>query len=410
MSHDGSVMHALAACSVACALVIVGVASPAAAQVRTSLLKLDFHVKSQMDVRDFPSEPGTDSKDLFDLHRARVGIDGTMMKRFDYQIERELNDTTQPWRDVYVDARVVRALEVRAGQFKIPFGLDQLTGGMDLDFNYRSLAGTYLAPGRDVGVMLRGRLMNDIVRYQAGVFRQGGDNIRSSERSDPQTDRTFAGRVVVRPWSGSKAHKMLRTLSAGMAFTSGDLPEGPNSLRGKTVPGDAFFDHLYVNGRRSRVGAEFQWRPASFGLQGEIMRARDQRLGQGLENDNLPDVMADGWYVSGTWLATGERKKDSVEPERPFLRRGIGAVELAGRIEQLHSSSAGGVPTAFVSPRSAWIAPRTDTVWTAGVNWYLNDYFKLQANIIREQRLLNGGAIPGQQDVWSRVLRLQFGF
>jgi phosphate-selective porin OprO/OprP len=411
MSHDGFVMaRSRAACSVVCALVIVGVASPAAAQVRTSLLKLDFHVKSQMDLRDFPSEPGTDSKDLFDLHRARVGIDGTMLKRFDYQIERELHDTTQPWRDVYLDARVVRALEVRAGQFKIPFGLDQLTGSMDLDFNYRSLAGTYLAPGRDVGVMLHGRLINDIVRYQAGVFRQGGDNIRSSERSDPQTDRTFAGRVVVRPWSGAKAHKMLRTLSAGMAFTSGELPEGPNSLRGKTVPGDAFFDHLYVNGRRARVGAEFQWRPASFGLQGEIMRARDQRFGQGIDNENLPDVMADGWYVSGTWLATGERKKDSVEPERPFLTRGIGAVEFAGRVEQLHSSSVGGVPTVFVSPRSAWIAPRTDTVWTAGVNWYLNNYFKLQANIIREQRLLNGGAIPGQQDFWSRTLRLQFGF
>jgi phosphate-selective porin OprO/OprP len=332
-----------------------------------------------------------------------------MLKRFGFQIESELHDTTQPWRDVYVDARIVRALEVRAGQFKIPFGLDQLTGGMDLDLNYRSLAGTYLAPGRDVGVMLHGRLISDIVRYQAGVFRQGGDNIRSSERSDPQTDRTFAGRVVVRPWSGSNAHEMLRTLSAGMAFTSGELPGGANSLRGKTVAGDAFFDHLYVNGRRTRVGAEFQWRPASFGLQGEIMRARDQRLGQGIDNDNLPDAVADGWYVGGTWLATGERKKDSVKPERPFLTRGIGAVELAGRVEQLNSSSAGGVPAAFVSPRSAWIAPRSDTVWTGGINWYLNDYFKLQANVIREQRLLNGGAIPGQH-VWSRTLRLQFGF
>ena len=387
------------AAAAASAALLLSLAAPADAQVRTSLLKLDVHVKSQMDVRDFPSEPGTDSKDLFDLHRARVGIDGTMLKRLDYQVERDLHDTTQPWRDVYMDARIVRGLDVRAGQFKIPFGLDQLTSSMDLDFNYRSLAGTYLAPGRDVGVMLHGRLINDIVRYQAGVFRQGGDNVRSSERRDPQTDRTYAGRLVFKPWSGSKTHEMLRTFAAGVAFTSGELPEGLNSLRGKTVPGDAFFDHLYVNGRRERVGAEFQWRPASFGLRGEVMRARDERRGQGLDNDNLPDVVAGGWYVSGTWLATGEHTRHS-----------LGAVELAARVEQLHSSSDGGVPTRFVSPRSAWIAPRTDTVWTAGVNWYLNEYLKLQANIIREQRLLDGSPIAGQQHVWSRTLRLQFGF
>ena len=31
---------------------------------------------------------------------------------------------------------------------------------MDLDFNYRSLAGTYLAPGRDVGLMAHGHVWN----------------------------------------------------------------------------------------------------------------------------------------------------------------------------------------------------------------------------------------------------------
>jgi phosphate-selective porin OprO/OprP len=346
---------------------------------------------------------------VFDLHRARVGIDGTVLKRIDYQVERELSDTTQPWKDVYVDGRIARALEVRAGQFKIPFGLDQLTSSMDLDFSYRSLAGTYLAPGRDVGLMLHGRLWSDVLRYQAGVFRKGGDNVRSSERSDPQTNRTFAGRVVLKPWTNAKDN-VLRTFSAGLAFTNGELPDGPNSLRGKTVPGDAFFDHLYVNGRRERVGAEFQWRPASFGVQGEIMRARDQRLGQGLDNEDLPGAMAGGWYVSGTWLATGERKKDSVEPERPFPRHGIGAVELAGRVEQLRSSSDGGVPTPFVSPRSDWIAPRSDSVWTTGVNWYLNQFIKLQANLIREERAFDSFVPAEPQHFWSRTLRLQFGF
>jgi phosphate-selective porin len=63
----------------------------------------------------------------------------------------------------------------------------------------------------------------------------------------------------------------------------------------------------------------------------------------------------------------------------------------------------------LTTPRSPLIAPRTDEVWTAGVNWYLNDYLKVQANLIREQRTLNGQPIAGLERFWSRTLRLQFG-
>src|SRR5258705_3529777 len=257
---------------------------PASAQVKLTFDKrpsievrdvfsMDFRLKSQMDFRDFPLEPATDSKDVFDLHRARVGIDGNFMqKRFDYQVEWELSDTTGPWRDAYLDAPVLPFLELRGGQFKIPFGLDQLTSSMDLDFNYRSLAGSYLAPGRDVGVMAHGRLLNDVLRYQAGVFRRGGDNVRASERSDPQTNRTYAGRLVVEPWDRS-SHRALRSLGAGVALTDGALPARPKGLSGETIPGDTFFQRLYVNGPPQRIGAELQWRPGSFGVQGELMRA-----------------------------------------------------------------------------------------------------------------------------------------
>ena len=247
------------------------------------------------------------------------------------------------------------------------------------------------------------------LHYQAGVFRKGGDNVRASERSDPQTNRTYAGRLVVTPWNGS-SHRALRSLGAGVAFTDGALPAGPNGLRGKTVPGDAFFQRLYVNGRRQRIGAEVQWRTGSFGAQGEFMRARDQRFGQGIDNEDLADVFANGWYVSTTWLVTGERKTDSVAPEHAFLHGSFGAIELAGRVERLASSNGGSGSASTDSPRSVVIAPRADDVWTAGVNWYLNEYVKLQANVIRDQRLVNGAVIPGQAHLWSRTLRIQFGF
>ena len=373
-----------------------------------SFLTTEIRFKSQVDFREFPDEPGTDFKPLVDLHRTRIGLEGRLIKAFEYQIEGELGDASQPWRDVYIQTRPFRVLQVRAGHFKIPFSLDQLTSGMDLDFNYRSLAASFLAPGRDVGLVLFGRLGNEVLRYQVGGFRHGGDNVRESERTDAQADRTYAGRVVVRPWNAFG--NLFRTLSAGAAFTSGVLPAGPNGVRGKTIPGDAFFEHLFVDGHRRRIGGEFQWRPGPVGLQAEYIRVRDQRFGQGIDNEDLPNAYASGWYASGTWLLTGEQKKDSVEPERPFLRGGTGAIEIAGRVERLAASSASVNDGSFSSPRAPWVMPRADDVWTAGVNWYWNDYVKLQANIIHERRTEDGHAIPGQGDLWSQTFRVQLGF
>jgi phosphate-selective porin OprO and OprP len=401
------------------AVLVSAGASPAAAQVRMkfekrpsimvgSVLTADIRFKSQLDFRDFPDEPETQPKPLVDLRRTRLGVQGRLVNAFEYQVEGELNDASQPWRDVYIQTRPFLGVQVRGGNFKIPFSLEQLTSGMDLDFIYRSLAASFLAPGRDVGVALFGRVMNDVLRYQAGVFKRGGDNVRESERTDAQADRTYAGRLVVRPWN--TFDNLFRTFSAGVAFTTGVLPAGPNGIRGQTIPGDTFFQHLFVNGHRRRIGGEFQWRPGPVQLQAEYVETWDQRFGQGIDNQDLPNAYARGWYASGTWLLTGEQKRDSVAPQRRFLRGGIGAVEIGVRRERLAAWSPGANDGSFSSPRAPWVMPRADDVWTGGVNWYWDDYIKLQANVIHERRIEDGRVIPGLGDLWSQTFRVQLGF
>jgi phosphate-selective porin len=56
------------------------------------------------------------------------------------------------------------------------------------------------------------------------------------------------------------------------------------------------------------------------------------------------------------------------------------------------------------------VRPRADDVWTGGVNWYWNDYVKLQTNVIHERRTEDGRVIPGQGDLWSETFRVQLGF
>jgi phosphate-selective porin len=369
-----------------------------------------IRIKSQNDWRDFPEETGTDQKDVFDPYRERIAMEGKILDHVVYHVEREFHDTSSPWKNVYLDGRVIHGLHLQGGQFNMPFGLDQTTSLMNLDFNYHSLAGSFLAPGRGLGVMAYGDFFKkNLLAYEAGVFRRDGDNTRSAQFRDGPVAPTFAGRVVVKPFSTWRLLHFARSMETGVAFTDGVLPPGPYNLKGQTIPGDAFVQKVYVNGRRQRLGAQLQWRPGPVGVQAEAMRVRDTRIGQGIEDDDLPDLVNRAWYVSGTWLVTGEHKKDTITPARPFLNGGYGAVEIGARLERL---SAGDGPTlnpALYGPRSPYVLSTADLVWTTGVNWYLNKFFELSLNVIREDRTVPRTATLSPGPVWSRTFRIEFG-
>lgn len=388
-------------------LVYAGVPVAAQSNKGGRMLRAEFHVTTQVDWRHLPSSPGPPTES-FDVPRARVGIKGAIFHRVEYEVERDFRKTNAPWRDVYLNVPLRRALEVKAGRFKIPFSLDQLTGGADLNFVYRSLAATYLAPGRDVGVMAHGRVFGRRVRYQAGAFRQGGDNVRSSERLDPQSGGAVAGRVVIRPWSDSGTSRALRGLSIAAAAAAGHVPEGEYSLLGHTIADVAFFPSVYVRGLRRRYGGEIDWRAGPVAMRSELIQVVDQRLGQSTDDRALPDVVAQGWYVSGTWLLTGERKADEIRPAKPFLQGGAGALEVAARIEDLRFSSRHSDWPATQGPRARALVPQADRAWTFGLNWYLNRFVKAQANVVREWREEAGLPMPAWPRAWHRVVRLQF--
>jgi phosphate-selective porin len=368
-------------------------------------VRLEGHFKSQVDWRDF-SDDG--SRDALDLNRARVGLDGRVSRYVEYQVEREVRGTKRPWRDVYVNVRPLRAFQVQLGRFKMPFGLEQTTSSMDLNFAYRALASTYLAPSRDVGVMAHGSLLRNALKYELGVFREGGDNARITEEYVRVNRRTVAGRIVTRPLR-ALPYASLRELDIGAAFTAGLVPEGLNSLRFETVSGERLADRIYVNGLRRRIGAELRWRPGPLSFDGEVIRVSDERRGQGIYDDNLPDAVQQGWYLSGTWLITGEEKKDDVDPAAPFLQGGLGAFEIAGRLEALTFGGGPRDEAASPGPRARRIPEKRDMAWTVGLNWYVNRFVRVRANVVRELRE-QAATIPLLTRAWSRTLRVQFQF
>jgi phosphate-selective porin len=342
-------------------------------------VELEVAARAETDARLATPAIGRDRSDLA-WQSPRVELRSRITRRIDLEISRDFGDEAA-WKDALVNLRVGRALEIEAGRFKVPFGREALASRANLDFIYRSLGSSQLAPGRDTGVMVHGRFFRRRLRYQSGYFNRDGDNAR--------TEQTLGGRgalalrVVVAPLARESDSRTGR-VQLGVAMTDSRV-DNRLGLRGRTLMHDGvFFDRVSVNGRRRRLGLEASWAAGPASIAAEYMRVTDERNGMGFGGSDLPVARASAWYLAGTWAVTGEAKDGRLEPQRAVTRRGFGAVEAVARLEALRFADVSHPAAAFAFPNPARLTANTDRVMTAGVNWYLTRHVRVQHNYIVE--------------------------
>ena len=338
---------------------------------------------------------------VFQWSRRRIGVQGRVTKYVEYEVDYGFDDADEEraeWRDVFVNVRPAEFAQVQGGKFKIPFGYERLTGPGNLDFVYRSRVSDALTPGRSIGLMVHGRAFSRVLRYAVGTFEDDGDRPPDLEpveplpgEEPPQEGRTWAARATAAPLRLTALPGRYNNLEIGGAYTSGTIPEGRNHLQGDTVFGGDFFDRqYYAKGPRTRFGLEASWAIGPASVAAEYIVSRDAREGQGVGNEgqldnDLPEIEGRGWYIAGTWVVTGEKREGGVNPKRPLLQGGFGAVEVVARYEYLRFASAGSpAEPPSRSPRAANVAPNGDRAWTLGVNWYPNRWVKVRFNLINE--------------------------
>ncbi|HEX6163825.1 MAG TPA: porin [Vicinamibacterales bacterium] len=419
------------------ALLIAFAAAPAAAQDEKGIvwndrprivfgddLTVDIKGRVLTEWRTFDPEIG---EDMFNLRTARIGLQGELTRHFDWEIEREIEEVEQEdgsgkvqfgqWKDVYLEWRTFDRVRVIGGRFKMPFGLEQTTGVSDLDFAYRALGSTAIAPGRDRGVMAFGEIGR--LTYEAGMFDDDGDN---GESNEPQfaregEDLEGVGPSIAFRVTGDLLRLVpgvgrLQSANIGVAYTNSQIPEGLNSLRGESFWGtEDFFERVYVKGRRQRFGAQFEWTPGPASLKAEWLQSREQRKEQSNRDADLSDFVGTAWYVAGTWFLTGEDKDNNVNPRRPLHKGGPGAIELAVRYERLGFESVSKEGTSFTNPRSEFLTPNSNTVFTAGVNWMTSRWTRVILNAIHED-IEDPARTPivGTTSYWSGLVRLNIVF
>ena len=389
-------------------------------------INIDLRGRAQFDWRTFDPEV---NKETYDLRTLRVGLKGNLTKHFDWEIEREihqaatLEETVEKWqfgewKDVFGNWTTFKALSVKGGRFKMPFGLEQNTGVSDLDFAYRTGGSVKIAPGRDTGVMAHGDLLDGALLYEAGVFDDDGDNgeleverFIEEGRDLEDLGPSFAARVVGELFRGLPVHERLKGAEFGIAYTRAHVPEGLNSLFGEDVWGYNYFQRVYVNGSRQRLGLQADWSPGPLGFRAEWMQSREKRLGQSNRNEDLSDFIGTAWYTSATWILTGEDKDSDVTPNDPLFGGGVGVVEIAIRYDSMTFESASKEGVDFTNPRADYLTPNTDDTLTFGVNWMPIRWVKVVANGIRQSFSdVTRVPVPGTTDYWSGLVRLQVAF
>jgi phosphate-selective porin len=227
----------------------------------------------------------------FSIPRLRFYMLGTVYKpwmryKFEIELANLRTDATTNLNngrvtDAYVEFAKTPYATLRAGQYKIPFGLEEITPDTRLEFVERSIASAKFAPSRDIGLMLSGQFFKNTFGYQAAAFNGGGQN-------NPQDDKSFlyVTRIVYDPLGeyklieGAVDDPQKNLLHFGLAYRFGEVPRGLSSVGVFQDPNN-----------ETALGFEVAWKFKRFYAMGEYFLQSDQQ-----DNPTVgPDIHANGF-------------------------------------------------------------------------------------------------------------------
>src|SRR5213596_2531480 len=152
------------------------------------------------DVSAFEGRFGqTALKDRFRLRRARINLTGDFAEQFDFKLEGDFensdglnaNRTAFEATDIFINWHQFPWAQVKMGQWKAPFGLEQITPDTTLYTIERTLPTGAITPERQVGIQLWGKPFAtiwpdqaDLLTYYAGIFNGNGRNITNNDNNN----------------------------------------------------------------------------------------------------------------------------------------------------------------------------------------------------------------------------------
>ncbi|MFQ5701963.1 MAG: porin [Acidobacteriota bacterium] len=166
--------------------------------------KLEISNRIQIRLTDNIPEAGQ-AQDSFRIRRAKTKFEGWIYgKSLTYKLQMNWADSSnQELEDALLDYDVTRgreAFHIKAGQFKAPFGRQELTSSGKQQFVDRSIVSERFVKGRDIGLQFWGQTPHHMLEWQTGIFNGNGRNKTSNDNDELQ----FDARVNFQPFGDVK--------------------------------------------------------------------------------------------------------------------------------------------------------------------------------------------------------------
>ena len=287
------------------------------------------------DVSAFEGRFGLNAlKDRFRLRRVKIRMTGEFAENFDFKIEGNLeqsdsaitaiksvdfatgkittvtnsNRTEFSGTDIFVNWHQFPEAQIKVGQWKAPFGLEQLTPDEAILTIERSLPTGAITPERQIGVQIWGKPLTnilpdekDLVTYYAGIFNGNGRNFNNNDNNEYM----YVGRLELLPFKGKLlGQDSSLKLGADVLNSRDDAGTNISQTLNLKVNADGSLSPFILPGADDRtawsVDAWFTFGP--FDLIGEYL-AEDvnARTVAGVA-PGFKSFDPSGWYVQGSYF------------------------------------------------------------------------------------------------------------
>lgn len=260
------------------------------------------------------------------------------------------------WVDNYVKYSSDRLGAFRLGQFKTLVGFESTESADAGTFLEPSLPGVAAFEGRRLGLDWS---YDKIAHWTVFAAYYSDGDLDGNHKGNG-----YAARIVYAP-----VHSDTQVVHLGLV-ASREFPDDHTAKFSSTPEAGLTTTELVDTKKLSdvdsidRSGFEAAWLNGPFYAQGEYLRFDAHRTA------GFADFTGAGFYAQGAWMLTGESREykdaefSNTKPSHPW-----GAVELAMRYSELDL-------------RDDAVAGGREHDWTLGLNWYIGENLKLQADYV----------------------------
>ena len=269
------------------------------------------------DVSAFEGRFGSTAlKDRFRLRRARINLTGDFAEQFEFKIEGDFensdgissNRTAFEATDIFVNWHAIAEANIKMGQWKAPFGLEQITPDPLLFTIERSLPTGAITPERQLGVQVWGKPFTnlwpeqkDLLTYYAGIFNGNGRNTTVNDNNNFM----YVGRLELLPFKGKFfGQDSSLKLGADILNSRDDAGTNISQTLNLKVNADGSLSPFTLPGADERTAWSLDaWlNIGPFDLIGEYFQEDvDGRTVAGVA-PKFADFEPSGWYIQGSYF------------------------------------------------------------------------------------------------------------